>query len=171
MLKTALHPFAALLGRTAWLLLTVASLSANPSYAAPQTVHLLTIGNSFADNALTYLPQMVDSTGNILVVSRANLGGASLQRHWKHAEAYEANQADPYGRPYAKGTLSLAELLAQAPWNVVTLQQVSSMGHDPKSFHPYIEKLVAYIHERAPQAKIILHQTWAYRIDERRALR
>ncbi|MCA9123794.1 MAG: hypothetical protein H6822_00480 [Planctomycetaceae bacterium] len=43
--------------------------------ADQKTVRLLTIGNSFADNALTYLPQIVHSAGHKLVVGRANLGG------------------------------------------------------------------------------------------------
>ena len=56
-------------------------LTGSRARAEQKTVRLLTIGNSFAENALTYLPQIVDSAGHNLVVGRANLGGCTLERH------------------------------------------------------------------------------------------
>ncbi|UUO09188.1 DUF4886 domain-containing protein [Blastopirellula sp. J2-11] len=134
-----------------------------------RTVRLLTIGNSFADNACTYLPEMfqADPTVN-LVLKKANLGGCSLERHWNNAVAAVSGQE---GKKYQllrngkKESASLQQMLIAEPWDVVTLQQVSSNSWRLETYHPYGDNLVALIGKNAPQAKIAFHQTWAYRID------
>jgi len=145
----------------------VAILLAAVAHAEPQTVRLLTVGNSFADNALSYLPKIVDAAGDKLVFARANLGGCSMERHWSCAEAYEADHLNPAGKPYA-GKSSLAELLRKDTWDVVTIQQYSVLSHDVTTYRPYARNLHDYIHKVAPQATILIQQTWAYRIDDPR---
>lgn len=134
----------------------------------PKTIRLLTIGNSFADNALKFLPGIVGATENQLIVARANLGGCTMQRHWNHVEQYEADQDDKQGRPYGKGQASLRERLERESWDVVTIQQVSWQSHDPNTFRPYAARLHDYIRKHAPQSEILLHQTWPYRVDDPR---
>ena len=46
---------------------------------------LLTIGNSFADNSTRYIKEIFADRGVDLYVSRANIGGCSLERHWNGA--------------------------------------------------------------------------------------
>lgn len=154
--------------RFAVLALTVSFCLNVNAQTEPRTVRLLTVGNSFADNALTYLPKIVEASGNKLIYARANIGGCSMKRHWDHVEKYEADHSDPAGSPYAKGTLSLAQLLTKEPWDVVTIQQVSWLSHDLKTYHPYAQNLYNYIHTHVPQAAILLQQIWAYRVDDPR---
>jgi hypothetical protein len=136
--------------------------------AAAKTIRLLTIGNSFADNALTFLPQIVEAAGHKLIVGRANLGGCSLERHWKHAAQHEAAPKGTSGSPYRSGKFSLSDMLTKDRWDFITLQQVSYKSHDLSTYHPYVEHLHRYVVERAPQAKILAHQIWAYRVDDPR---
>lgn len=133
-----------------------------------ETVRLLTIGNSFAENALTYLPQIVEAAGHELVVGRANLGGCTLERHWKHAAQFEANPANKEGSPYHGGKRSLMDLLTKEEWDYVTIQQVSYKSHDLQTYQPFADNLYGYIRKYAPNAKIFVHQIWAYRIDDPR---
>lgn len=127
------------------------------------TLHLFLIGNSFSQNATRYLPQMVAEGGHPLVIQRAELGGCSLQRHWEHAAAAEADSLDPKGKPY-KGK-SLKMLLSEGTWDLITLQQYSMYSADPATYEPYASQLYAYIKALQPQARIVFHQTWAYRAD------
>jgi hypothetical protein len=136
-----------------------------------RTIRLLTVGNSFSNNALTYLPQIAESEGEVqFMVGRASLGGCSLEKHWNIA-AYTAEH--PEYKTYSLGTLSngdsvqanLQEALAAEPWDVVTHQQVSRKSWRAATFEPYLENLVALTKQLAPQAEIMLHQTWAYRPD------
>jgi len=133
-----------------------------------KSIKLLTIGNSFADNVLHQLPQIVKASGNKLVYGKANLGGASFYRHCKHLIAYEKNHDDPKGKPYLHGKFSLKDMLTQQSWDVITIQQVSYRSHNLKSYEPHAAKVYAYIKKCAPQAKVYLHQVWAYRIDDPR---
>ncbi|MBN2449634.1 MAG: DUF4886 domain-containing protein [Lentisphaeria bacterium] len=136
-----------------------------------RTIRLLTIGNSFADNALTYLEPIADSGGRVRFdVGRANLGGCSLEKHWNLAE-YSAQHPEyktytlgrtPDGEPIQA---NLQDALRARPWDVVTLQQVSHRSWRAATFEPYLGRLIAQVRELAPQASILLHQTWAYRSD------
>lgn len=142
-------------------------VSVHTAAAAEKTVRLLTIGNSFADNALAYLPQIVEASGNELIVGKANIGGGTLKQHWEAVEKHEADPDDPAGRIYER-KFSLEDQLTVDAWDYVTLQQASWLSHDLGTFHPYIEQLYDYVRGHAPQAKILIHQTWAYRADDPR---
>lgn len=136
-----------------------------------KTIRLLTIGNSFAENALLFLEAIANSADRARVeVGRANLGGCSLEKHWNLAE-YTAKHPDyktyrhktgPDGKPVE---LTLQEALVADRWDFVTLQQVSHKSWRSETFEPFLGKLHALVRERAPQATITLHQTWAYRAD------
>ena len=58
-------------------------------------------------------------------------------------------------------------MLKSDVWDVVTIQQVSHKSFKPETFHPHADKLIAIIRDHAPQAEIVVHQTWAYRDDHK----
>ncbi|QDV40839.1 hypothetical protein Enr13x_06750 [Stieleria neptunia] len=134
--------------------------------AEVRTVRVLTIGNSFAQNACRYLEQIAESDGSCrIVIGTANIGGCTLQ---KHADLAAKSATDPDEKPYrgADGKrYSLQAYLAADAWDFVTLQQMSALSYKPETYHPYIEQLVAVVNEHAPKAEILIHQTWAYRPD------
>jgi hypothetical protein len=137
-------------------------------------VRLLTIGNSFANNATQHLPGLARAGGKELEIFRANLGGHSLEQHVGYLTAYEADARDPVGRPYpdqfsatpqTAGKLSLREILELRDWDYITIQQVSRLSFIPESFEPFAGILVGYLRRHEPEAEILVHQTWAYRED------
>jgi hypothetical protein len=136
-----------------------------------QTIRLLTIGNSFAENALTYLEEIARGAGGpAFEVGRANLGGCTLEKHWNLA-LYTARR--PEYKTYCLGKqpdctpreASLQEALEAARWDVVTLQQASPLSWRPETFQPQLGHLADLVRRLAPHARIHLHQTWAYRTD------
>ncbi len=129
------------------------------------TLRLFLIGNSFSQNATRYLPQLAEEGNYPLVIGRAELGGCSLQRHWELAELAEKNPDDRKGKPYKDK--SLRELLSDGKWHVVTLQQNSMNSGDVSTYRPYAENLYNFIKSIQPEAKVVFHQTWAYRSDSR----
>lgn len=133
-----------------------------------KTLSVLTIGNSFSDNALRKLPGLARAAGCKLAFARANLGGCSLEQHWSYVLAHEANPDDPVGRPYGGDRFSLKQLLTRRAWDVVTLQQASPLSHDVDTYEPYATHLIAYVTQHVPHAEIMIHQTWAYRVDDPR---
>lgn len=135
------------------------------------SVRVLAIGNSFSRDATAFLPALAEAAGRHWTFGHAMIGGAPLSVHMKGVAAFEANPNDPAGKPYkitVDGTsrkVSLRELLESQPWYYVTIQQASILSYRPETFEPYADQLVAYIHRYAPQAKLLIHETWAYRTD------
>lgn len=122
-----------------------------------KTVSLLTIGNSFSKNATKYLDRIAASRGRKFELRRADLGGCSLKRHWENAQSGE--------KAYYGKNRSLKDMLKWRDYDMVTIQQVSFESFKPESYQPYAENLIKFIRENAPNAEIMVHQTWAYRPD------
>lgn len=146
--------------------ITVALAVGVAARAEEKTVKVLAVGNSFSANALHYFSDLVKASGHRTVAQNAMIGGCDFERHMRHADAFEANSEDPNGRPYP-GKKSLKDLLAAEKWDFVTIQQASPKSFRPETFHPHADRLIAYIKKYAPQAEIVIHQTWAYRDDHR----
>ena len=125
------------------------------------SLRILTIGNSFTDSLAQYFPQIAASAGCGLVFERANFGGCELERHWSYIEAEEKT---PICRIYRGGGTKLRDLLARG-WDIVTIQQASHMSWRPESFQPFATNIRDYILRHAPQAEVVIQQTWAYRAD------
>ncbi|MCM2275317.1 MAG: DUF4886 domain-containing protein [Candidatus Didemnitutus sp.] len=141
------------------------------SAAERDALKLLTIGNSFSNDGTAYLPALAEAGGKRLIRGNASLGGCSLERHARHLG--EAEAGDPKGAAYhttdprtgQKRPMTLPELLAAQPWDVVTIQQVSTRSFLPETYQPFADQLIAAIRRHAPTAEIVVHETWAYRED------
>lgn len=154
------------------LLIGVAHAADTPA-AERDSIRVLTIGNSFAENALQNLPAIAKAGGKRLVVFRANIAGSALEQHARHLR--QAYAGEPAGHAYKnvqdpinggpRRDFSLPEALELAPWDVVTIQQVSHQSYRRQSFEPHARNLIEAIRKHAPTAEIIIHQTWAYRAD------
>ena len=127
-------------------------------------IKILTIGNSFSEDSVKYLHEMAKWGG--LEVETANLyiGGCCLEQHWsnicedKKDYDYQIN-GESTGR-----LISIKEALGEN-WDIVTMQQCSGYSGLLDSYYPYIKNLSAYIKLKVPNAKQLIHQTWAYEVD------
>ena len=131
-----------------------------------KSVKLLTIGNSFSANATKYLGDLAKAGGFELIHKPIVVGGAPLELH---AGKFQANERDPADKEglYANGR-GLKQMLREDRWDYVTIQQASIKSHDLGTYRPYAGQLQEYIKQHAPQAKLLVHQTWEYRVDDPR---
>lgn len=134
--------------------------------AAAKTLRLLTVGNSFSQNATRHLDGLAKAGGHTLIHRPIVVGGASLELHAEKARQHAADPQAKAGR-YSNGR-SLAEMLREDRWDVVTIQQASIKSHDPATYQPFAGQLRDLIAAEAPQARLHVHQTWAYRSDDPR---
>ncbi len=147
------------------LLLAVTAVPA--SYAAEvKTVKLLTVGNSFSRNATRYLTNLVEAGGHKLIHQPIVVGGASMELHAKKFQDFESDPAKTNG--YYSGKKSLRQHLLAEKWDYVTIQQASIKSHNLETYQPFAGQLKDYIKQHAPQAQLMVHQTWAYRVDDPR---
>jgi len=134
-------------------------------------IKVLTIGNSFSGNALKYMNDFIAADGTVeLCYARADLGGCFLEKHWNLVEQCDLlPDVKPYDFAYNGGKdsepMTLKEILVKDKWDYVTLQQASYKSWIKDSYQPYFTKLYNLVKEFAPQAEVVVHQTWAYRAD------
>ena len=136
----------------------------------PRTeLKVLMIGNSFSICLLEQFPQVAQSMGLKLDLCSMYIGGCSFERHWSNVEKAGDQSFKPYkiGRnvngkklPDTKG--NIPQMLSAEKWDVVTIQQASHFSWQPDSYHPYADNLVEKIRELAPQAEIVVQETWSY---------
>lgn len=126
-----------------------------------KTLKVLMIGNSFSQNASRYLPQMAQEANVNLILGRAEMGGCSLKRHW---DSVVVNDIDTNRGKAYKGK-SLRQLLSSQKWDIVTMQQYSLLSGDEATYQPFAKHLYDLVKSYQPDARVFIHQTWAYRAD------
>ena len=149
------------------LVLLLALFAWTSSFAGEaKTVRLLTIGNSFSANATRHLGELAKAGGHTLIHNSLVIGGSSLQVHADKAKLHDAKPEDMAG--LYTNRRGLKENLALDKWDYVTIQQASIKSHDIATYRPYAGWLRGYIAKHAPQAKLLVHETWEYRMDDPR---
>ena len=124
---------------------------------------ILSIGNSFSDDAQRYLRAIAASEGVEIETLNLCIGGCSLQTHASHVkDGAKAYLFHYNGDLDCEDLVTLDEGLGMREWDVVTLQQVSTHSFEKESFYPYIYEVADYVRKKLPNAKIYMHQTWAY---------
>ena len=124
---------------------------------------ILSIGNSFSDDAQRYLSAIARSEGVEIETLNLCIGGCHLKTHAEKIKSGEKAYLYHYNGDVDCGDLiSFDDGILMRDWDVVTLQQVSVESFKEDSFYPYIHEVVAYVREKLPNAKIYIHQTWAY---------
>lgn len=125
-------------------------------------MNILAIGNSFSQDATRYLHDIARGEGVNLEVVNLYIGGCSLDRHFRNImddkKAYEL-EVDGHKTGFM---VSVKDALLNREWDIVTLQQVSGKSGKYETFAPYLEELACYVKKYAPNAKLYIHQTWAY---------
>lgn len=147
----------------------------NPLPLWKDTLKILTIGNSYSDDMMSYVGSLAAAAGispNKLGMYRTYQGSGSLQ-NW--CENYENGvilpATDPdrscvkaYGNISMITTGTLAQILAQ-DWDIVILHQASKFAADYTSFNPYLTKLVGYIRENCTNQQVCIawQSVWSYK--------
>lgn len=125
-------------------------------------MNILSIGNSFSQDAQRYLHRIAKSAGVEMNTFNLCIGGCPLEHHYNHMlSGEEAYWLEMNGESVGF-RVSLKEALLNRRWDIITVQQVSHLANNYDSFNPFMAELVAYIRKLCPKSKIALHQTWAY---------
>ena len=127
-------------------------------------IKVLAIGNSFSDDARTFVHEIAAASGLDIVIGNLYIGGCPLERHWQNAHSDAKDYV--YSKTGAENRMaSIREALEEEKWDAVTMQQASHLSGKPDSYQPYLGLLSDYVRTYAPQAEQLIHQTWAYEID------
>jgi len=123
---------------------------------------ILAVSNSFGVDATRYLYGIARAVKEEVRVVTLYIGGCSLYRHYRNMLS-EEKAYEYYINGIRSGLrVSLKEALLLDEWDIVTLQQCSSMSGVYESYFPYLPELSAYAKKLAPAAKQYMHMTWSY---------
>ncbi len=125
-------------------------------------IRVLSIGNSFSQDAQRYLHKVAENENVDMKCVNLYIGGCSLRRHYVNMLDDKADYSFEFNGSTTGIAVSIKQALISDEWDYVTLQQVSHEAPFFDTYLPYLEKLAAYVRLYSPKTKILLHQTWAY---------
>ena len=135
------------------------------------------IGNSFSVCVLKEMPACAASAGETLDLASLYIGGCPLDKHWANVEKAGDPNFKPYSFRYNYASVkdskkapvaklgkhtNIPQALVADKWDIVTIQQASPKSPFPETYQPYADNLIAKIRELAPQAEIVIQETWSY---------
>ncbi len=126
-------------------------------------INVLSIGNSFSQDAQRYIHQLARKEGVSIQTVNLYIGGCPLEVHYrnmmgdKRAYGLEIN-----GNSGTGFSMSIKEALLARNWDYITIQQASHYSYQEDSYEPYLTELSKYIRLMCPKAKLLIHQTWGY---------
>lgn len=128
-------------------------------------MNILSIGNSFSQDAHNFLYALAQDNGVNLETVNLYIGGCSLEMHWDNIKNDNAAYDLECNGNCGERKISIIEALKLKKWDVITLQQVSNDSGLYETYEPYLSSILSLIKKEQPDAKIYFHQTWAYEID------
>lgn len=128
-------------------------------------MRILSIGNSFSQDAHKWLNKLASDNGVKLENVNLYIGGCSLETHWYNFKNDNVAYDFELNGNCAERKSSIKQALELGKWDIITLQQVSDKSGIYETYEPYLSSLVSNIKEAQPDAKIYFHQTWAYETD------
>ena len=128
-------------------------------------MNILSIGNSFSQDAQRYLHRIAKADGCTLNTFNLYIGGCPISLHYRNMISEERAYMLEMNGESTGFKVSLKEALLNRDWDFVPVQQASLKSTDYETYQPYLNEIVNYIKRCAPKAKIAIHQTWAYEQD------
>ena len=132
---------------------------------------VLMIGNSFTGSVMRETPTLARKSGLKLDIVQCGIGGCPFDRHWSNVEKSDDKSFKPYGVQASLSSgdakkfprrMNVTDMLTADKWDIVTIQQASGKSAFYDTYQPYADNLIAKIRELAPQAEIVIQQTWSY---------
>ena len=123
---------------------------------------ILSIGNSFSQDAQRYLHRLARHEGVQMKTVNLYIGGCPLRTHYLNMLDDNAAYDFQFNGESTGLKVSIHQLLVSDNWDYITLQQASHNSATPGTYTPYIEALAAYVRKYCPKTKLLIHQTWAY---------
>lgn len=125
-------------------------------------INVLMIGNSFSVDVGEFTHDLSLGTDREIQLGVLYIGGCNLERHVdcinKNSKEYEW-----FLNGVSTGKfISIEDALCDRKWDYISLQQVSGLGGLKETYYPYINQIIDYVKKYQPDAKLMLHETWAY---------
>lgn len=127
---------------------------------------ILAIGNSFSDDCMEYVPDILKSMSfNEFFLGNLYIGGCSLSRHYDNiinnnpTYEYRTNCGDGWT---TECDYKLSDALASQDWDYISMQQASGFSGEIESYS-VLDSLITEVRKICGNSpRIVWHMTWAY---------
>lgn len=132
-------------------------------HVVTDTLRVLSIGNSFSLDALSYVPFIMKAVAPqiYLKLDIVYIGGGSLNEFYNALDSTTWAPVDP-GTPtnfihyWSHGAqpwdgvddVPMTDVIATQPWDVIVLQQQSNMSRDYSTYQPYLNQIIDWLDEK-----------------------
>ena len=123
---------------------------------------VLSIGNSFSQDAQRYLHCLAKHNGMAMKTVNLYIPSCHLQTHYHNILDDNVAYDFEFNGESTGIKVSIRQALVSDNWDVITLQQVSGCSGKYETYTPFVEAVAEYVRKYRPHAKIMIHQTWAY---------
>ena len=136
-----------------------------PPEPQKKSLKVLAIGNSFSDDGMEHLAEILVGEGYTdFILGNLYIGGCSMDGHKARIDsgAKDYSFRINTGNGWTTVTESIQYGLDYADWQIITIQQVSGYSGIPESYGN-MQYIIDYVRDRVdPFVKIFFHMTWAY---------
>lgn len=147
-------------------------IMAGPNVKCPETIKILSIGNSFSQDTVYYLYDIAKSADINVIIGNLYYSGSSLEIHEKNSKgnlkAYSYQKWTSSEMTEEKNK-TMKEVLLDENWDYITFQQSSENSGLYNTYQPYLNNLIEYVKAtvKNPGVKFALNMTWAYSTDSK----
>lgn len=131
---------------------------------------ILSIGNSFSEDAHKYLWSIAESYGidsENIVVANMYIGGSELRQHVENLNGDRPNynyQKFMGPQMISIGNAKLSDAIVDEDWDLITFQQASHFSGLANEYKNYLNTLTTWAKDNSTNEDVIIgwHMTWAY---------
>ena len=138
-----------------------------PEEEAPIHLNICVLGNSYSNDSFSYVPFILLKHGitcKIDVYYRGSGSIRDLAEQWNNYDKYDVAELDGklHNRLHfsidtrkekkwqKRRIMSASEIIRSDQWDIVTIQQVSSLAKNEASYYPYLQTVIETINEECP---------------------
>lgn len=125
-------------------------------------IKILSIGNSFGQDAIRYLSDIAKADGNKIDVVNMYIGGCPLSRHHENMVSGKRAYTLEFNGQSTGCKFAMEDAFLARKWDYVTFHQASAYSDKYENYIPFLPEISARARELAPTAKQYLYETWAY---------
>lgn len=125
------------------------------------TVKVLMIGNSYAEDCMTYTHEIARADGINMVCGVLYYGGCTVRQHSEFIE--KGSKVYTYFKNGGtdRSGVDFYDVLYDEEWDYITIQTGNGEQGLESTFYPYLPKLIALIENKLPAVEIGLFESWA----------
>ena len=137
------------------------SISNEANAPENKTVKVLMVGNSYAQDTMTYAHEIAKADGINMVCGVLYYGACTVKQHVEFIKNNEAVYTYFKNGGTDRTQATFFDVLYDEDWDYVTIQTGKGEQGLKETFYPYLPWLIALVENRLPSVEIGLFESWA----------